>query len=579
MDAVLRERLKWALFIRVVVVTLMLGVAAALQATLREPVVPRPLTLLYVLIGLTYALTVLYALTLPRLGRRLPALAYGQVAHDLLFASGTVALTGGVDSPFVVLYTLAIVNASLLLYRRGTILAIAASGFGLALMAYLPAAGIRIGPAGLFGVEPPVSRISGTGEAALAVALTLSGFVAVGALASYLADQLRRAADRLEAKSVDLAELEAVNRLIVQSIQSGLLTALPDGRIASFNRAAEEITGRPPPEVLGRPVSELFPAIDLEAASRGADRWEVEYTRPSGEMLTLGFSVSTLRDAERDGDGSAEPDRSLGTIVLFQDLTPYKALEEQVRRADRLAAVGKLAAGMAHEIRNPLASMSGSVQVLRQELVTTSEEHRRLMDIVVRETDRLNELITDFLLFARPGQAKREAVDLAAVIEETAALVGKGSEARLAVDARLEQPLAVAGDPRELRQVFWNLLVNAAQAMPRGGRIELRGRAAEAGWLEVTVRDSGEGIAAKDLPRIFDPFFTTKPTGTGLGLAIVHRIVQSHGGTITVASRPGAGATFTLRFPAAVPSRPGSLPAVGQALSTAAAAVCGVRAA
>jgi two-component system sensor histidine kinase PilS (NtrC family) len=556
MAAVLRERLKWSLLVRVVVVTVMLGAAAALQAGVREPAVPRPLTALYALIGLTYALTVVYALALPRLGlASLRLFAYVQVLHDLGFASVTVALTGGIESPFVVLYTLGIVNASLLLYGRGTILAVSLSALLLVLVANVPAAwlpGQGEGPLDWL-VAPGARGRDRHGD--LGLVLALAGFVAIGALASFLADQLRRASERLEAKSVDLAEMEAMNRLIVQSIQSGLLTVAPDGRITSFNHAAQAITGRSPAEVLGRPVQDLFRDMDLDRPLRG-ERWEVEYTRPSGDTLTLGFSVSALRD---EPGSPAEPPRSLGRIVLFQDLTPYKALEEEVRRADRLAAVGKLAAGMAHEIRNPLASMSGSVQLLREELVTASGEHRRLMDIVLRETDRLNELITDFLLFARPGSPKRDPVDLAAVVEETVALVGTGRDRTVQVDLRVERPLPTVGDARELRQVVWNLIVNAEQAMPRGGRIEVAGRLAGDDAIEVTVKDGGDGIAVKDLSKIFDPFFTTKPNGTGLGLAIVHRIVQSHGGTIAVASRPGAGTTFTLRLPAAGAPAPAGL--------------------
>ncbi|HEX7128042.1 MAG TPA: ATP-binding protein [Thermodesulfobacteriota bacterium] len=548
MEPVLRERLKWSLLLRVVVVTVMLGAAAGLQAGVREPLVPPPLTVLYLLIGLTYALTVVYALALPRLRPApLHLFAYGQVLHDLGFASVTVAFTGGLESPFVVLYTLGIVNAGLLLYRRGTVLAVSLAALSLVLVTQVPPAWLPGQGEGPLDWLAASSARAGSDRTDLVLVLSLAGFVAIGALASYLADQLRRASERLEAKSVDLAELEAMNRLIVQSIQSGLLTVSPDGRVTSFNRAAHGITGRAPADVIGRPVRDLFPGIDLDRPVRG-ERWEVEYTRPSGETLTLGFSVSALRD---EPGNPAEAPRSLGRIVLFQDLTPYKALEEEVRRVDRLAAVGKLAAGMAHEIRNPLASMSGSVQLLREELVTASREHRRLMDIILRETDRLNELITDFLLFARPGTPRREPVDLAAVIEETAALVGTGRERAVELDVRLERPLPMVGDPRELRQVFWNLVVNAEQAMPRGGRIEVAGRLVAGGSIEVTVKDGGSGIAARDLERIFDPFFTTKPNGTGLGLAIVHRIVQSHGGTIAVASRPDAGTTFTLRLPAA----------------------------
>jgi two-component system sensor histidine kinase PilS (NtrC family) len=246
----------------------------------------------------------------------------------------------------------------------------------------------------------------------------------------------------------------------------------------------------------------------------------------------------------------------MGSAVIFQDLTEMRAMEERVRRSEQLAELGRVAAGLAHELRNPLASMSGSVELLKGG-GGLGQEERRLMDIVLREAARLDQLVTRFLEWSRPAPPRREATDLSRLLDETLAVFRNDpGAARVRLEADLG-PAAAACDPDQMRQVFWNLLANAAQAMDgTGGRIRVS-CAADADGVRVVVADDGPGIEPSDLPRLFEPFFTTKREGTGLGLATVQRIVDAHGGTIEVESAPGRGAAFTVRLPAAPPAAAG----------------------
>jgi two-component system, NtrC family, sensor histidine kinase PilS len=240
-------------------------------------------------------------------------------------------------------------------------------------------------------------------------------------------------------------------------------------------------------------------------------------------------------------------------------------MERELRRNERLAAVGRLSASMAHEIRNPLAAISGSIQVLRaeRERAPTRDEARRLMDIVLRETDRLNRLLTEFLEYARPGPLRLGALPVEEVLAEVLAIFDSGRPPGVEVVLEVESGLCLHADPGGIRQLLWNLLLNAAQAMPEGGAIAISARAVsspqepsaggrntgeDGGWVELAVRDAGVGIPAAALEHIFDPFFTTKPGGTGLGLATVHRIVEEHGGSIRVQSAEGKGTSFHVRL-------------------------------
>ncbi|MDP2690549.1 MAG: ATP-binding protein, partial [Deltaproteobacteria bacterium] len=289
------------------------------------------------------------------------------------------------------------------------------------------------------------------------------------------------------------------------------------------------------------------------SAARVGARVEKIFRKKDGTEIFLGYSVS-------QGQGG-----DVENIIIFQDMTRMRAMEEQLRRDDKLKALGELSVGIAHEIRNPLASISGSIQVL-MDVVSLVGENRKLMEIVLRETNRLNTLITDFLLFARPAREKREAIELNGIINETLHIFGNSPEAAdIRVVSDLPGSVFLKGDPRQLGQVFWNLFLNAAHAMSGGGTLTVTSRLLPGlrrggkssppeddrvqAAASVTVADTGSGIQSGDLHRIFDPFFSTKDSGTGLGLAIVHRIVESHGGRIDVRSRPGAGAVFTIVLP------------------------------
>ncbi len=512
-DAGLQRKLTWLTLFRLTTITVLLaGIAVTTwQAGLDVGEAAGPL---YAVIVLTYAASIVSALVL-RGGRGLRALAYGQIGLDVALAAGVVAVTGRSESVFVFLFSIAVVNGAILLYARGAAVAVMGA-IGAHLWLVLGRAGPH--PTGLATV------LFAHGAA----------FVATGALASYLADQLRRAGERLAESESDLAFVTALHEAIVQSVSSGLITLDRAGNITFLNRAAEQITGWRLEEVRGHPAGPR-----LAPFASGTRRGETDFQSARGEVR-LGYTRFALLG--RDG-------REMGSAVIFQDLTEMRAMEERVRRSEQLAELGRVAAGLAHELRNPLASMSGSLELLRGG-GGLGEEARRLMEIVLREAGRLDQLVTRFLEWSRPAPLRREETDLARLLEETLTVFRHDpAAARVRLEAKLG-PARVACDPDQMRQVFWNLLANAAQATDgAGGRIRVS-CAALASEARVVVADDGPGIEPGDLPRIFEPFFTTKREGTGLGLATVQRIVDAHGGTVGVESSPGQGTAFTVRLQA-----------------------------
>jgi len=382
--------------------------------------------------------------------------------------------------------------------------------------------------------------------------LAVFSFFLVAFLASHLAESLRRVGEELSATSASLADLERRSEHILQSIHSGLVTTDLDGRITYCNRAAERIAQIQGAAITGRGFAEVF---RLEC---GDDPWggsaallKESPLRLEGRIVgrgdepLLGMTFSPLRD---------EHERVTGVICSFQDLTRIRRMEEQVRRSDRLAAVGELAAGMAHEIRNPLASLSGSITMLREDL-DLDGTGRELMDIVAGEVSRLDALITDFLGYASPREPRPSPTDLGALARETSALLlqTRPGSWKIEITNRGAGPVLAEVDPQQVRQVFWNLSLNAVEAMPGGGLLDITlEREREA--VRVAFADSGGGISPEAMPRIFTPFYSTKERGTGLGLAIVFKIVEAHHGRIEVENRPGQGATFRVEFPGQPPA-------------------------
>ncbi|HYY52904.1 MAG TPA: ATP-binding protein [Myxococcales bacterium] len=536
----LGERSEGGLYSKLVLLTgVRLAVGTALLAATAWPTLghePFPQTveaLLFAIVALIYFASLIFTFLL-RTRRHLGWVAHGQLAADVIAATGLVYLTGGAESIFTVLYPLAIVSGAIGLGRRGAALGAATSCVAFCVLAWSMQIGI-VPPAAAELDRVPLAP----GKLAVVMAANLSAFMLVGGLSSLLAEQLQGARSQLLRSETRLEALEAIYSAVVRSIASGILTLGEDGRITYLNPAAEHLTGVSDRTARGQPLRTLLPDLATSIGRpRERGRPEVRLRAHDGRDRILGYATAPLA-------GGAS-----GQVILFQDLTELRQMEEAVRRADRLAVVGGLAAGLAHEIRNPLASMCGSIEILGAS-PGLDEQERRLMSVVRSEAERLEALVREFLSFARPISPAFEPLDATRAVMETVELFRQQvAERGIELVVQADSPVWVRADPGQLKQVLWNLLGNAADATPRGGRVEVRIlRQAGEGILE--VEDTGHGIADEDLQRIFDPFFTTKERGTGLGLAIVHRIVEAHSGHLSVNSEAGRGTTFRVALPVA----------------------------
>lgn len=529
------------MFLRLVFVTVLLGSSILVQFKERESLIAPPLLVLYGLIASVYIITFIYIVVFKLLGSSL-RFSYIQIGLDTLFVTLLIYVTGSIASVFSFLYLVVIVYASIFLYKRGSLIMATLCSIQYGVMIDLEYYGI---------LEPFYTSASTSIQAyeepyvLFKIMMTMVACFLVAFLSSSLAQQTLRTEKELKAKQKDLEQLEAINASIVQSMDSGLLTLNPAGIISTFNPGAEVITGFGRQDVVGKPLSSIFPDVVQHMASSEAAvkrkpyRYDVEFKRKDGTLGYLGFSTSSLK--EPDG-------KSTGKVLIFQDLTAFKNMEEHIKRVEKLAAIGEMAAGIAHEIKNPLASMSGSIQLLSKGVDITPVA-RKLMGIVLREADRLNALANDFLLFARPGPDKVEPVDLSSTIADTLELFKKNKicQNRITVDQDLAPDVWTEMDPKHARQVLWNLFLNAAQAIDGMGTVQASSRTVD-NIVQVTVKDDGCGMSEETISKIFDPFFTTKTHGTGLGLSIVHRLLESYNGRLDVQSRQGQGSVFTVHL-------------------------------
>jgi two-component system sensor histidine kinase PilS (NtrC family) len=538
-DSSLELRLKKLMAFRLVMVTTLLLIASYLEAVSEKLL---PVNPLYFLIGATYVLTVFHALALRFLTAQRPQV-YTQVVGDLLIITGLVYSTGGVRPGFALLYPISVLSGSVLLLSRrgGLFLALLATLFyGSSLWA------VRLGwvpPQGL-------SDVPFLSAKALSYAILLTG-VACGTVAligSYLAESLRHAGERLEEAVEEVADLRGLNEAVVDSIHSGLLTVDGVGRILHVNAFGELLLGRRLGEIRGRLLREILgswlfdpPALRARAADRKLARLQFDYERPDGSVFVLGVSVSLLSPRGRT---------SGGYLLVFQDLTEIKKLEQEARTNEKLAAVGEMAAHLAHEIRNPLGSISGSAQVLLAER-SFSPEQERLLSIITRESKRLSDALNQFLFQAKSSSDRSGPVDIRSVIAEAVTLLRNGPEVgpeRVVEFVADEGPLLCLADRDQITQVFWNLARNGLEAMPEGGTLQVALTRAEDD-LVLSVRDQGRGMGREEQRHLFQPFQTGSRVGTGLGLAIVYRIVREHGGDIVVRSVPSLGTEVEVRLP------------------------------
>jgi two-component system, NtrC family, sensor histidine kinase PilS len=541
----LRSRLLSLIAVRVAASTLLLGWAVLIQLSRPGSFSVDPF---FFLIGLTYGLSVVFLATL-RYAEKHGWLIDLQFGVDAIVVSAFIHVTGGISSNFSSLYLLPIIAASAIRYGRTAIqVATLSAILYLAIVAaqympqdYLPQ---------LMKLAP-VTELPSVRFAQYTVFINLFGFIAVAWLSRSLAESLRSAGVKLADASNQIEDLRAFNEYVIDSLLSGLVSADAECRVRTFNRAASAITGVSAEQAIGADAAELLQVpqhLRRNLATLNDThslRVDLVYQTPDGPLIDVGLTVTSI----------AFPDGRPGYLFVFQDITTMKRLEREARLQQRLAAVGEMAAGIAHEIRNPLASMSGSIQLLREEL-PLNEEQAQLMDIVLRESERLNHTIGSFLAYARPQRTAVSRLDLRVVIEDAAALLRNSADVRdthrvdVDVPAR---PVWYEADENQMRQIVWNLATNGLRAMKNGGRLLLSAHEQDDGSgrceAVLCVQDEGCGIPHDEIDAVFQPFRSTFERGTGLGLATVHRIVTDYNGTIQIASTVGVGTTMKVRLP------------------------------
>jgi two-component system sensor histidine kinase PilS (NtrC family) len=453
-----------------------------------------------------------------------------QIFTDLAFTTALVYVTGGIDTFFNFLYPLVIIVASILLPRYWAYLTAAVSFICFGALLELT-----------FFERIPSFQYSARGDLKslqVVIAVNFCAYLAVAHLASALAAKLRQAGVELRDKSGELLSLQALHENVIHSIRSALITTDLEGRVTLMNAPGQKVLERTASSVYGRPIADLFvdqlPNLDSTAA-----QCEVRGLTPSGKEKTFDVNVTALIVPEQG---------TIGYVYTFEDRTELRRLENEIRMRDRLAAVGRLAAGIAHEIRNPLASIAGSINVL-SEVTPFNDEQKTLVNIITRESTRLNNIISDFLVYSREKSFKFSRMDLIPLLEDALVLLSNRSQTKeLTIVRDYALPEAFAAiDADRIKQVFWNLLENAVRAMQGKGTITVSVRAA-GDFLRIGVRDTGPGIPPNLTEKIFEPFQSRFEGGTGLGLAIVYQIVQAHGAKIFVKSKLGSGAEFILEI-------------------------------
>jgi two-component system sensor histidine kinase PilS (NtrC family) len=541
------SRLQLLMFLRVGFVSLLLGVAVVIQVRETKTYFGEILNAHYLLIALIYFLTFFYVVVLNYI-RNVSRFAYLQLLLDTIFITAIIYTTGGIESIFSFLYLLNIISAGIILYCRGGMIIASFSGVLYGAFLDLTYYGL-IKPIGYYFPYPQRYESS---EIFYRILVNVAAFYLVGLLSGFLSEQIRKGRAELKVKQRDIADLEILKENIIQSISSGLVALDGYGKVIAFNKGAEGIFGIDSEDAIQRHIRDIVPFVTPYLEVTNPNKFsQLSFNRGDGQQIDLLLNISPLKDQ----DGSKR-----GQILVFQDTTRLREMEREVKRMENLAMLGELAAGIAHEIRNPLASISGSLQVLNDGLPRQANRiSKRLMRIMLREVTRLDHLVNDFLHFARPQRTKIEEFDLNQLIMDTL-YIFENSQNRsrdLAVETKFFGPLKIKSDAQQLKQVFWNVFVNACEAMPNGGSLcvrtdkmaEFTGSGEGIESVRIRVEDSGPGIDAKVIKDMFKPFSTTKKDGSGLGLAIVKRIVEGLEGTVSGENLPGGGAAISITLP------------------------------
>jgi two-component system sensor histidine kinase PilS (NtrC family) len=487
---------------------------------------------------ISVGLTIAYFFIL-RLSRNYALQVRIQFFFDSLLITWLVWRTGDLTSPYITLYIVLISIASVFLTARETILTASVCVFLFAILSVL----VSTGTLNSFGVTPTPEKI------VQIIGFNGGALLLVGLLAARLSDR-HASGEQLKETTKTLTNLRLLHERIIESIRSGLITTDLDGNIYTFNAAAAEITGYKSEEMIGKSIAALFSNIEssmsmsLETTETGEQppRFEADLMTPEGFAVRVGYGISPLFSEEGE---------TTGLIITFQDLTEIRTMEESVRRKDRLAAVGRVAAGLAHEIRNPLGAMRGAIQVLDSQTPRGSSQ-ASLMEIILRESDRLNKIITNFLTYARPRVSNFSEIDVREAIGDTVLLLKHSPDVK--ENHKLEtvlprSPVLLSADPTQLKQIFWNLARNALFAMPDGGTLKVETEKIAFNRVRIVFADTGCGMSPGQVERLFEPFSDSTTGGTGLGLSIVYQIIRDHNGTINVRSRENEGTIISIELP------------------------------
>jgi two-component system sensor histidine kinase PilS (NtrC family) len=546
-------RLRWLMLSRVVIVSFLLGIAAFIQVKGTESLSPVSLYSVYLLIGITYFLSIFYAYLLNK-NKDIEFNVNVQSLFDIVLITILVFVTGGIESIYSMLYPLVIIYSALFLGKRGGVLIASTGGILYGLLIDLE----------FYHVIQPIYNVGHTynfsaGYVFARIFIYIVSFYIIAFLTSYLVEKEKAARVLLSEKESAFDQLDMLHRSIIESIDAGIMTIDLQGRIKSFNRAAEKITGFLFSEIRNKNINEIFKnladSIDGEAdESRGSvfetdrkpqKRYELTITSKDEHPVILGFSHSNLINSKS---------QTIGKILIFQDLTTIKEMEREVERNKRLAFIGEMSAVLAHELRNPLASLSGSIQILQRDLELEGSD-QRLMDIILRGKDQLEDLARDFLLLARPNPGDRTTINVKTIIDTIIESDRYGSDWNEPINIKEVwcDRNEVYGNEAEIRQALGNILINALQSMPEGGSLTIKTDTLDNGddkeFLKIYIEDTGVGIGEEHHEKILEPFYTTKETGTGLGLAIVNRVIESHGGKFTIDSKLNEGTQCTILLP------------------------------
>jgi two-component system sensor histidine kinase PilS (NtrC family) len=521
--AALKIRIKALIALRASFVTLLLGSSFIFKAGYEK--FPYPQALSYLIISL-YALTILYALLLEKIKSFL-AFAYSQLILDVIFAIVLIYITGGIESWFSFTIVLTIISSSIVLNKRaGYIIATLSSVlYGILLNLQFHRL-IPLIPGQFMVIKDYFYNIF----------IHIISFYLTAFLSGYLSSRLEKTTRKLDEKDTSLRDLEFFNKEVIESLPSGLFTMDLAGRVLIFNRAAEKITGVKKETIIGQRINEMLPFFPSSCVSGRRE----EIIKSDGVQKVIGLQITPLRDIIGN---------ETGFIGIFQDITEVKKFEAEMKLKEKWAALGELSSNIAHEIRNPLASLKGSIEMLQENAIPQNQK-QRLMEIALKEMERLNRIITDFLTYSRPTTSEFKRCELHNILDETMELLKHIEQNRgnISINKKYAGRLEADVDPQKIQQVFWNLGLNAVEAMPEGGELIISTRSTNT-TVEIAFQDSGAGIEEHHVERIFYPFFTTKENGTGLGLAIAYRIIEEHAGTISVKSNPGFGTTFEVILP------------------------------